>query len=1455
MSQNSVSIKLKVEGAEQAVKQVHALAGEMQQLGERSNKAVAQMGGWRERIADLAHAGTVFSLAASGASGFASSIASAMAPLISAQRAAEALSQSLAYSQGSAAAAASEIDYLRKTAQKLGLDFASSAKAYASFAAATKDTGITAEQTRTVFEGVAQASAKMGLSAEETEGALLALSQMAGKGVVSAEELRGQLGERLPGAFNLAAKAMGVSTQQLNKMLETGQIMASDFLPKFGAALKQEFIAPLSTLTQEINRVNSAWEVWKQSFASGNAVGFSALTNGINESSAAMRALGDEAGIVHRLLVAIGGLTLGAVGRSHFNLEGRKTELLQQIAALDNEIRAQESRGVGFYGRGALAADKDRLSELKRELDRIAFSRGKLDLPNLKEQFQAQQSAAAAASDQAVSAFESKFSTAVQKQQSKVLELTRAYASAYKAISDEDPGAGQKRADLLAQFNAALGEMELSGKKGATGTGAVAKEAARLAAEIDKVNAAWRESITADAGKIADEAARTTATMREQYETLGMTTAELAEYRAAKLDTAAAAEAHAAAELETAAVLLDLQGQLPEVARSYRELASARREAADNLSEQAQITRAGAEKQANQEAREASKQAADQAAADWKRASNAIEDALIDALMDGGKSGAEYVESLFRTMVLRPVVQALVQPVAGSITSAMGFGPTTGQGGSAGLNPASLIPGSAIGNAALWAGGALGTGTMLGGFAAGFGTAMVSGAGTLGTMSAGASLMGTAGGGAAGAGMIAGAALPWIGGALAIASMLGAFGGKPSDKTAWATYDPTRDGVTDVGSFAGKKDPGQEARDQTAALAQLVGSFGDLAGITSSITAMTGARDGMRLSIDREEGTLGFRTPQAGIANGGNALNYGNGEGVVERMLADLVDEGTLPQATIAAWRALRTDTLGAARDAGELVSTLNLLVAGYDEATIERANLLQMEGEALESALGRMLQIEQALDPDALSAQEQAAQALGREFERLGHEMPATAAELGALIEGLDLTTDAGRGTYRAMIGLAPAFLQVSQAAEAAAAEALAEAAGLQERIWQLTGDTTQLRLAELAELDPANWALQQHIWSLEEQAEASEIAADASREAADGLRELGDAGMRIRDYLRDLRTGGLSGAGPGESLSAAAAAYRADRAGARSNDPDALARIPGSADAYLRAALATASRASDYRAIVGTVTAELAALPAVKNADELLRDAVLAVNDSVSSYGASSVGWLSKINSGVGKLQLGITTTVDGTDVASGGGASIGGYAYSAVIDGKTYSVESATPWTAASYAAKNPEVVEYYTTNKDALREAGQGGTLAAYLDYHFRTWGIMEGRKFAAGAAFEHGIVSRPTAFDMGLMGEAGPEAIMPLRRAKNGSLGVIALPAEPYPADRSAPRNASPDLNRLVDELRRMHAEIRELHEELRLLRRDNNTANSDIAASVKKSARIAAKWDAAGLPATLEAAA
>ncbi|NTJ46513.1 hypothetical protein G6K93_05730 [Agrobacterium rhizogenes] len=74
------------------------------------------------------------------------------------------------------------------------------------------------------------------------------------------------------------------------------------------------------------------------------------------------------------------------------------------------------------------------------------------------------------------------------------------------------------------------------------------------------------------------------------------------------------------------------------------------------------------------------------------------------------------------------------------------------------------------------------------------------------------------------------------------------------------------------------------------------------------------------------------------------------------------------------------------------------------------------------------------------------------------------------------------------------------------------------------------------------------------------------------------------------------------------------------------------------------------------------------------------------------------------------------------------------------------------------------------------AAQAGTLVPGL---FANGGAFSGgvRAFAGGGIFSNSVVSRPTLFPFangtGLMGEAGPEAIMPLKRDGSGRLGVSA----------------------------------------------------------------------------------
>lgn len=91
-----------------------------------------------------------------------------------------------------------------------------------------------------------------------------------------------------------------------------------------------------------------------------------------------------------------------------------------------------------------------------------------------------------------------------------------------------------------------------------------------------------------------------------------------------------------------------------------------------------------------QEAVRASLEAQQKAREDWTKTWEQIAQSFTDALMQGGKSVKEYLQSLFRTMLLRPLIQPIIAGGAGmmaNVANAMGFGPgaAAGQGAGSGL--------------------------------------------------------------------------------------------------------------------------------------------------------------------------------------------------------------------------------------------------------------------------------------------------------------------------------------------------------------------------------------------------------------------------------------------------------------------------------------------------------------------------------------------------------------------------------------------------------------------------------------------------------------------------------------------------------------------------------------------------------------------------------------------------
>jgi tape measure domain-containing protein len=132
------------------------------------------------------------------------------------------LRQSFAAISGGAQAGNREFAFVVQTANKLGLELQTVAGQYRSLAAATRGTALEGQATRELFVALSNAARAYGLSNEALGRAIQAVQQIASKGKVTMEELRGQLGEALPGAMQILARAFGTTTKGLEDMVTKG---------------------------------------------------------------------------------------------------------------------------------------------------------------------------------------------------------------------------------------------------------------------------------------------------------------------------------------------------------------------------------------------------------------------------------------------------------------------------------------------------------------------------------------------------------------------------------------------------------------------------------------------------------------------------------------------------------------------------------------------------------------------------------------------------------------------------------------------------------------------------------------------------------------------------------------------------------------------------------------------------------------------------------------------------------------------------------------------------------------------------------------------------------------------------------------------------------------------------------------------------------------------------------
>lgn len=178
-----------------------------------------------------------------------------------------------------------EIKWIIDMSNRLGLSFGDVSDSYAKFMTSFTRSGGTISQSRQIFEDLSTAMVSLHLPAERMQGVFVALEQMANKGTVQAEELKRQLGNALPGAFELAAESMGILPARLMELMKKGQVFSKDFLPAFAATVKAALGQSIDIASMQfnasINRLATATDLLKMNLGQMVNEALLPLVNGL----------------------------------------------------------------------------------------------------------------------------------------------------------------------------------------------------------------------------------------------------------------------------------------------------------------------------------------------------------------------------------------------------------------------------------------------------------------------------------------------------------------------------------------------------------------------------------------------------------------------------------------------------------------------------------------------------------------------------------------------------------------------------------------------------------------------------------------------------------------------------------------------------------------------------------------------------------------------------------------------------------------------------------------------------------------------------------------------------------------------------------------------------------------------------------------------------------------------
>jgi len=189
-----------------------------------------------------------------------------------------------------ATAVEGEVEFIKKLSDDLKLNFEATLDEYSKFISGMDATQVPLDDIRKTFEGFATAARVGRISTEDFSGVMRALTQIFSKQKLSSEELRQQIGDRLPGAVKRTADALKISTADLEKAMEQGNVsyeaailLANNLYETYSSNVAQALNAPDAALEEFRNTMT---EIRKE-IADGGFIDI--LTQGLKAITAELK--------------------------------------------------------------------------------------------------------------------------------------------------------------------------------------------------------------------------------------------------------------------------------------------------------------------------------------------------------------------------------------------------------------------------------------------------------------------------------------------------------------------------------------------------------------------------------------------------------------------------------------------------------------------------------------------------------------------------------------------------------------------------------------------------------------------------------------------------------------------------------------------------------------------------------------------------------------------------------------------------------------------------------------------------------------------------------------------------------------------------------------------------------------------------------------------------------------